>query len=121
MLELSLLIANAEGALVRVLGLIERRGFPLGTMQTRMTPQGLRLTLTLADNGRPADVLLRQVRRLCDVREASLDVARPAFTLPERAIASNDARRAPATSTSRRGMSFLGIPERIHPSKASYA
>jgi len=121
MLELSLLIANAEGALVRVLGLIERRGFALGPMQTRMTPQGLRLTLTLSDNGRPADVLLRQVKRLCDVREASLDVARPAFTLPERRIASNDAPRLPQASNSRRGMSFMGIPERITGSKASYA
>ena len=82
MLELSLLLSNAEGALVRTLGLIERRGFRLGAMSTRPTPHGLSLTVSLAADGRPADILLRQIRRLSDVLEAALDVARPAFALP---------------------------------------
>jgi acetolactate synthase II small subunit len=110
MLELTLLLANAEGALVRVLGLIERRGFRLGSMQTRATPHGLQLTMTLPGDGRPADVLLRQLRRLHDVLEAALDVARPAFALPPQFVAAP----VPAMpNPSRRGMSFLGIPERI--------
>ena len=110
MLELTLLLANAEGALVRTLGLIERRGFRLGAMATRATPHGLQLTVAIADDARPADVLLRQIRRLHDVLEAALDVARPAFTLPASAIAPP----IPALpKPSRRGMSFLGIPERI--------
>ena len=109
MLELSLLLSNAEGALVRTLGLIERRGFRLGSMATRPTPHGLALTLSLASDGRPADVLLRQIRRLHDVLEAALDVARPAFALPASAIPPP----APMPKASRRGMSFLGIPERI--------
>ena len=110
MLELNLLLANAEGALVRVLGLIERRGFRLGSMQTRATPHGMQLTMALAGDTRPADVLLRQIRRLHDVLEAALDVARPAFALPVSAIAPP----IPAMpQPNRRGMSFLGIPERI--------
>ena len=110
MLELTLLLANAEGAVVRVLGLIERRGFRLGSMQTRATPHGLQLTMTLPGDGRPADVLLRQIRRLHDVLEAALDVARPAFALPPQFAAAP----VPALpKASRRGMSFLGIPERI--------
>jgi acetolactate synthase II small subunit len=110
MLELNLLLANAEGALVRVLGLIERRGFRLGTMSTRPTPHGLQLTLSIAGDSRPADILLRQIRRLHDVLEAALDVARPAFTLPASAIAPPI---AAMPKPNRRGMSFLGIPERI--------
>ena len=109
MLELKLLLANAEGALLRVLGTIERRGFALGAMSTRATPHGLQLTLALPADGRPADVLLRQIRRLHDVLEAALDVARPAFALPASAIPPP----APMPKASRRGMSFLGIPERI--------
>ena len=109
MLELTLLLANAEGALVRVLGLIERRGFRLAQMSTKPTAHGLQLTVTLPSDTRPADVLLRQIRRLHDVLEAALDVARPAFALPVSAIAP----AAPAPKASRRGISFLGIPERI--------
>jgi acetolactate synthase II small subunit len=110
MLELSVLLANAEGALVRVLGLIERRGFRLGAMQTRSTPHGLQLQLSIAADARPADVLLRQIRRLHDVLDAALDVARPTFALPPQfAVAPAPALPPP----SRRGMSFLGIPERI--------
>ena len=109
MLELSLLLSNAEGALVRTLGLIERRGFRLGAMSTRPTPHGLSLTLAIAADGRPADVLMRQIRRLSDVLEAALDVARPAFALPASAIPPP----APPPKASRRTISFLGIPERI--------
>ena len=108
MYELSLLIANVEGALVRVLGTIERRGFPLGGMSTEMTAQGIRITLSLNSEARPADVLLRQVRRVVDVRDAQLKIVRPAFSLPERPLSVPD---MPAPN--RRGMSFLGIPERV--------
>ncbi len=112
MLELTLLLANAEGSLVRVLGLIERRGFRLAHMSTRPTPHGLQLSLTLPGDARPADVLLRQIRRLHDVLEAALDVARPVFSLPVSAIPAPIP--APAMpKPNRRGMSFMGIPERI--------
>lgn len=73
MLELTLTLAPAEGALVRLLGLIERRGFPLGAIQTRTVAAGLDVRLTLPQDGRPADVLLRQVQRLYDVRDARMN------------------------------------------------
>ncbi len=79
--ELNLLLANSEGALVRILGLIERRGFRFGAMSTRPTPQGTHLSLTLACEDRPADVLLRQVMRLEDVLEAALEVRRRPFVV----------------------------------------
>ncbi|HET6629140.1 MAG TPA: ACT domain-containing protein [Woeseiaceae bacterium] len=73
---LNLLLADREGALVRILGLVERRGFRFGAISTRLTPRGMQLSLTLASDDRPADVLLRQVARLQDVLEAALDVQR---------------------------------------------
>lgn len=78
MLELSLTLAPAEGALVRVLGLIERRGFRLGAVRSEPSPRGLDVFLQLPAD-RPGDVLLRQVQRLHDVRAASLDIARSAY------------------------------------------
>ena len=77
MLELTLTLAPAEGALLRLLGLVERRGFPLGAIQTRPSPAGLDVRLTLPVDGRPGDVLLRQVQRLHDVREARIDFIQP--------------------------------------------
>ena len=74
--ELHLLLADREGALVRLLGLVERRGFRLGALRTCATKHGTRLSLTLASDDRAADVLLRQVARLHDVLDAALDVRR---------------------------------------------
>lgn len=56
---------DEEGALVRILGLIERRGYRLLTVEGR----GGSLTLDLAprDPGRRLDVLAAQIRRLHDV------------------------------------------------------
>ena len=76
--ELHLLLADREGALVRLLGLVERRGFRLGAVTSCATAHGTRLSLTLASDDRAADVLLRQVARLHDVLDAALDVRRPA-------------------------------------------
>ena len=96
MLELSLTLAPAEGALVRVLGLIERRGFRLGAVRSEPSPRGLDVFLQLPAD-RPGDVLLRQVQRLHDVRAASLDIARSAYPAARpntSATASSSARRA---------------------------
>ena len=98
MLELSLTLAPAEGALVRVLGLIERRGFRLGAMRSEPSPRGLSVFLQLPSDGRAGDVLLRQVQRLHDVRDASLDIARAAYP-PTRAA--NASHGATATRTAR--------------------
>jgi acetolactate synthase II small subunit len=67
-------LSRAEGAIVRTLGLIERRGFVVESVATRGEPQAesLILSVEVASRGRPYDVLVRQIQRLFDVRHAFL-------------------------------------------------
>lgn len=67
-------LARAEGAIVRTLGLIERRGFVVESVTTRcdMHAEALVLRVEVASRGRPFDVLVRQILRLVDVRNAFL-------------------------------------------------
>lgn len=60
---------DAEGALVRILGLAERRGYRLLAVEDR----GGELSLELAprDPGRRLDVLAAQLRRLHDVTDVT--------------------------------------------------
>lgn len=121
MLELNLIIDAAEGALVRLLGTIERRGFAITQMSSRPHARGVEVRVQIGNSSRPADVLLRQVRRLIDVREATLDVARPTFTFTIDSANEPNAReligdfmpRSAQADDARRRMSFLGIPDRI--------
>ena len=85
MLELTLTLTPAEGALIRLLGLIERRGFPLGAIHTTPSDSGLNVRLRLPADGRSGDVLLRHVQRLYDVRDARMDLisARSELTCTE--------------------------------------
>ena len=106
--EFHLLLSQAEGALVRVLGTIERRGFKLGSVESRPSQRGVNLSFTLAPCGRSPDVLLRQIQRLHDVLEAGFETPRPLFQLPVNALPP-----PPLPKPTRSGMSFLGIPERI--------
>jgi acetolactate synthase II small subunit len=73
--EFRLLLSATEGALVRVLGTIERRGFRLGAIESRPGQRGVQLNFTLAPGGRSPEVLLRQIQRLHDVLEASFRAA----------------------------------------------
>ncbi len=72
--------AMAEGAMLRVLGLIERRGFVVRGLS--MTGQGDRGSLAVdvqpRDAGRRLDVMAAQLRRLVDVRHVS--VSSPSFS-----------------------------------------
>jgi acetolactate synthase-1/3 small subunit/acetolactate synthase II small subunit len=67
-------LTPAEGAIVRMLGLIERRGFVVHGVETAREPHGgaIVLRVELGSRGRPFDVLLRQIARLFDVRHAYL-------------------------------------------------
>lgn len=67
-------LTHAEGAIVRTLGLIERRGFVVRAVETAAEPHGgaLVLRVEVGSRGRPFDVLLRQIARLFDVRHAYL-------------------------------------------------
>lgn len=111
MLELNLVITNAEGALVRLLGTIERRGFRIDAVHSEPHAEGQRLRVALGTTARPADVLVRQLQRLVDVREVHLDIVRPTFALPKRAEVVDELSNVAARA--RRGLSFLGIPERV--------
>lgn len=71
---IELRVARAEGALVRMLGLIERRGFAVTAIATRndASPETLVLRLDVATEDRSFEVLVRQILRLLDVRSARL-------------------------------------------------
>jgi acetolactate synthase-1/3 small subunit/acetolactate synthase II small subunit len=78
MIELRL--ARAEGAIVRTIGLIERRGFTVTGITTRSDSGSdtLILRLEVATEDRSYDVLIRQILRLFDVRSALLLESQPA-------------------------------------------
>jgi acetolactate synthase regulatory subunit len=111
MLELNLIIAQTEGALVRLLATIERRGFRIEGLS--VVPDGgvQRIKVALGATARPAEVLVRQLQRLIEVREVSLDIVRPTFALPAQPDPAPELSRI--AMRQRRGLSFLGIPERV--------
>ncbi|MDT8439345.1 MAG: ACT domain-containing protein [Wenzhouxiangellaceae bacterium] len=59
---------TAEGAMIRTLGLIQRRGFTVSRMDMKSTPQNVQLRLEVADCERCPEVLQRQIERLHDVQ-----------------------------------------------------
>jgi len=73
--RLVLTLTTAEGALVRTLGMIERRGWRLANLRTTPTDaehQSLELDVTPRDPSRNAEVLKRQIERLIDVTSIDL-------------------------------------------------
>lgn len=72
-----ILIDRADGALQRLIGLVERRGFFIDAMN--MAPEGacLRISLTVRgrDAGRSMDNLGLQIDRLVGARRVSNDAA----------------------------------------------
>ena len=67
--RLTLLLRPAEGALLRLLGTVQRRGFELAAIRTEAQPEaGLwRVELDLALGSRDIANLLRQIEKLYDV------------------------------------------------------
>ena len=63
-----------EGALVRMLGLVERRGFALRgvTMSEASAGASLDLEVEPRDPSRNIDVVARQLERLVDVRSVAI-------------------------------------------------
>ena len=73
-IKLNITVKDCEGALVRLLGTIERRGHKLLQLNSRHCPgkPGAREFLLDVDcGGRSPDVLVRQIRRLYDVLNAA--------------------------------------------------
>lgn len=71
---LNIEIFETEGALLRLVGLIERRGFTISSMAMSAPSNGsARVTVELAarGTGRQIDVLTRQIERLFDVHAVS--------------------------------------------------
>jgi acetolactate synthase II small subunit len=71
---IELRLARSEGAIVRTLGLIERRGFAVTAVTTRSdaSSETLVMRLEVACEDRSFDVLIRQILRLFEVRAALL-------------------------------------------------
>jgi acetolactate synthase regulatory subunit len=73
-IKLTVTLNDCEGALLRLLGTIERRGHRLRNLVSRDAAgceQARNLTLEVDCGGRSPDVLVRQVRRLYDVLGAA--------------------------------------------------
>jgi len=73
-MQLMINFKPAEGAIVRILGLIERRGFILRDLAVcdENTDGSLTVHLEPRDQARQLDVLARQVGRLLDVKSVSI-------------------------------------------------
>jgi len=108
--EIHLSLNRSEGALLRVLGMIERRGFRVVDLGCHEHAEAVSVKLKLDGQRRVAEVLVRQIARLHDVRSTELLAPRPAPPAPrDRWLPPV----IPASAISRRSLSFLGIPESI--------
>ena len=76
-MQLQIYFKPAEGAVVRILGLIERRGFRLRDIAVRDEDLDGSLVVDLSprDGARRLDVLAQQVSRLIDVKAVSIGTA----------------------------------------------
>jgi len=72
--RLTVTLAQAEGAIVRVLGLVERRGYVLRglSMKEKADSASLVIDVEPRDGSRRTPVLAQQLARLIDVRAVSL-------------------------------------------------
>ena len=74
---------HSEGALLRCLGLIQRRGYGVSEMAMRSHPEGQILSVAIETNGRSVETLMRQIDRLHDVKS----VRNHADALPHHSLA----------------------------------
>lgn len=65
--SLSITLSGAEGAVIRALGLIERRGFNLDSCSVGEIHDNRRAMQVSVTSARPGDLLKRQLERLHDV------------------------------------------------------
>jgi len=72
--RLLIAFASAEGAVVRMLGLIERRGYSLRTVSMEASAEGASMMVEAGPRGRArnTEVLARQLARLVDVQSVSI-------------------------------------------------
>ena len=70
-------LSGVEGAVIRTLGLIERRGFSLEKCSVGEIENGRRAMEVSVSSTRPGDLLKRQLERLHDVFKVELKHTNP--------------------------------------------
>jgi acetolactate synthase regulatory subunit len=78
---LTIQLSGCEGAVIRALGLIERRGFSLDKCSVGEADSSGRVMEVQVSSSRPGDLLKRQLERLHDVYHVEL---KPAMKLNQR-------------------------------------
>lgn len=73
---LRITIRHIEGAIIRIIGLVERRGFSIKSVNATPSTCGQEMAMVIeVESERSAETLVRQVEKLFDVRAVSLQVA----------------------------------------------
>jgi acetolactate synthase regulatory subunit len=70
--KLNIGFSGAEGAFLRILGLMERRGYHLQSCTLNRNPDGNCNVEVVVKSERPGDLLKRQLERLHDVQQVQL-------------------------------------------------
>ena len=70
--RLDLQLSAAEGALIRVLGMIERRGFTASSLQAERVADGTWQVGMLIDGHRPGPTLAQQLGKVYDCLQVSV-------------------------------------------------
>ncbi|HPW33135.1 MAG TPA: ACT domain-containing protein [Arenimonas sp.] len=70
--RLEITMAANEGALIRVLGTVERRGYSLSTLHVEKTDNNMQVSMQI-ESDRDANILCRQLDRLFDVQSVNLE------------------------------------------------
>ena len=74
--QLHVTFAPAEGAMLRILGLIERRGYVIRELSMTQRPPGAALSIAIEarDDGRQPAIVVRQIGNLHDVSSVDLTI-----------------------------------------------
>jgi acetolactate synthase II small subunit len=80
--HIRLVLAPSEGALIRVLGTVERRGYSLHKLHVEKTADDCIRVSMQVESDRDANVLCRQLERLFDVQTVSLETEPPFIETP---------------------------------------
>ena len=70
--RLTIEFSGVEGAFLRILGLMERRGYHLQTCTLNRKPDGTCVVDVMVESDRPGDLLKRQLQRLYEVSNVHL-------------------------------------------------
>ncbi len=70
--RLTIEFSGVEGAFLRILGLMERRGYRLQTCTLNRKPDGRCVVDVVVESDRKGDLLKRQLERLHDVSRVNL-------------------------------------------------